>query len=440
MFVNSVVNRRTPMGSTAAALLASAATLAGVGAVAMAASGALLAGAATLAGVGITRSTGTGALLAQAATVAGAGTAGNMVAGSGALLAQSAVIAGSGITRSTGSGVLLSGAASLAGAGAVTSTITGSGLLASGTATVAGTGTVAYATSYANAGGTGDRRTTVILIGTTKQPGGGAATDLIDGTTSNSYFFDSGDLTGNGISFDFSPTGFYQIINEMRWKQNTTSLHGTWSWQGFNGTSWIDITTGISLGGTNGTQTITLTNSTQYIVYRLVQTAGNISSSPFIQEIEFKIAQGAAISAVSTSYSNTGGTGARTGVITATTTMSLGAGTAPKLVDGTTGANDLWWQAQLGGEWKFDFGTAKTINEFRFKQTNSAVHREWVIRGSNDDSTYVDLGGWFILGGATTSTFKMGDNQVAYRYYKLVHLDGNSSSSPFLDEIEFKIS
>lgn len=421
MLVTALVNKRRPL-RIVAHLLASAATVSGVGAVGWNSTGALHAQNSTVTGAGKSSSTGTGALHAQNSTVAGSGTSGTpTTSGSGALQAQNSTVAGAGVSKSTGTGVLTDQ-----------------------NATMMGSGSAAFATSYANTGGTGSRSGSVINIGSAKQPGGGKVADLIDGSTSNSFFFDSGDPTGNALSFDFGPTGNLQVIDEFRWKQNTTNTHGTWKLEGWNGTAWSDITTGISLGGTNGTQTVTCTNSTGYIVYRLTQTAGNISSTPFIQEIEFKITSGGAFTAASTSYANTGGTGNRTGTITATTTISV-TGTFTNIIDGAF-ADNMFFGNVTGGEMKFDLGSAKVIDAFKLYQdvvvnADGRGHREWICRGSNDDSTYTDLGGYFILDGNSTGLeFQQLRNKNSYRYYKFIHLDGSTSNHPFLRELEFRIS
>ena len=71
-------------------------------------------------------------------------------------------------------------------------------------------------------------------------------------------------------------------------------------------------------------------------------------------------------------------------------------------------------------------------------------HGIWQLRGSDDDSTYVDIGTWLTLDGilffeARTHTEPAG-NTRGYRYYKLAQLSGTTSASPSEAEIEFKIN
>ena len=97
--------------------------------------------------------------------------------------------------------------------------------------------------------------------------------------------------------------------------------------------SWTDLITGVALGGAT-TQTISFANTNAYIIYRMVQTGGATSSSPWIQEVEFKIAQGAALASAATDYSNAGGSGDRQSSITVSTDISLAGGSIAALVDG----------------------------------------------------------------------------------------------------------
>lgn len=144
-----------------------------------------------------------------------------------------------------------------------------------------------------------------------------------------------------------------------------------------------------------------------------------------------------------TSFFNTGARGDRTASITASITGSLGAGTINNLIDGAFGAtsSDACWFS--GGQTsvivKFDFGTAKVIDAFRWLQSTTASHGTWVFEGSNDDSSYTQIGSNFTLGGANL-TFFFGANTTAYRYYRLRQTSGSTSSSPWLQEIEFRIA
>lgn len=304
------------------------------------------------------------------------------------------------------------------------------------------------ATSYANSGGTGDR-TSLVLIKTNKTFGSGSPDNLVDGasgnTSTDSVSFPNAD-TGWEIWFDFRPTGFRQCVDEFRWLQQNTAAHGTWKIEAWDGFTWTDLLTGIALGGAT-TQTIPFANTNAYIIYRMVQTAGATSSSPFIQEIEFKIAQGDALTSAATDYANAGGTGDRQSTITVTTDIGLAGGSIAALVDGTTNSGGCDFNGgQSGKHITFDFGAGvfKVIDEFKWYAGNGSNHGTWLFQASNDDADYVDLGTPFTLngpagGGAVTYSVPA-YNRQGCRYYRLFQLSGTISGSPPNWEIEFKIA
>lgn len=149
----------------------------------------------------------------------------------------------------------------------------------------------------------------------------------------------------------------------------------------------------------------------------------------------------------SASYANSGGTGNRTGSIT-TTSNGTGwrdnGGNESEMVNGNlTGVT--WWASggSNSGMWlKFDFGSGNTkvIQEAKWYQSTSDSHGTWKWQGSNDNSSWTDIGSSFTLGGATTQTqTSLSGNTTAYRYYKLAAVSGSASGNPYIYEIEFKL-
>ena len=305
------------------------------------------------------------------------------------------------------------------------------------------------ATSYSNSGGTGDR-TSLILVKTNKSFDSGSPDNLVDGNTgnngTNSVSFPSAD-TGWEIWFDFRPTGFKQCIDEFRWKQNNTSTHGTWKIQAWDGFGWTDLLTGITLGGAT-TQALSFSNSDAYIIYRMVQTGGVTSSSPSIQEVEFKIAQGDAVASAATGYSNPGGSGDRQSTITVSTDITLSSGTVPKLVDGVTNSGGC----DFNGGSKRQAHSRSTLAPAPSRlSTNSngmpamaPITAPGCSRGRIDDSGYDDVGTPFTLngpaGGGSVTYSNPAYNRQGYRYYRLLQISGTTSGSPSNWEIEFKIA
>lgn len=147
----------------------------------------------------------------------------------------------------------------------------------------------------------------------------------------------------------------------------------------------------------------------------------------------------------STSYSNPGGTGARSGIITLSTGGPAGGfgfggtGDINDLIDGTLN-DETWFGNNETLKWiRFDFGTAKVIDEFKWYQDNATSQGTWSWEGSNDGTSFTTIGASFTLGGAVICTVAR-TNSTAYRYYRLIETPGATSNSPFIREIEFKIS
>lgn len=144
------------------------------------------------------------------------------------------------------------------------------------------------ATSYSNAGGSGDRTGTIsITRSMISMPV--SESYLIDGITAyGSAYFGSGTSDGDWFYFNF---GSSKIIDEVKWYQQTSHSHGTWKIQGSSdASSWTDIGTSFTLGGSTA-HTITEINgnTTAYQYYRFYLITGPVSSFPYLYEIEFKL-------------------------------------------------------------------------------------------------------------------------------------------------------
>ena len=151
------------------------------------------------------------------------------------------------------------------------------------------------------------------------------------------------------------------------------------------------------------------------------------------------------LTTIKTLWTNSGGTGNRTGSITVTATnITAGGGSPSNLVDGSQ-ADSYWWVTATGNGTAyltFDFGTAKIIDAFRWYQDNGTSHGTWRLEGSNDNSNWTQIGSDFTLRAATSNSggFFWFSNSTAYRYYRLRHMSGSRQQNPYLREIEFRIS
>ena len=147
-------------------------------------------------------------------------------------------------------------------------------------------------TSYDNPGGMGDRMASIVV--TTTATFAGNIVNILDGsrTAQNFYWFSE---SGREVKFDF---GTPKIIDEARWYQDAAYSNGTWQWQGSNdNAAWTNVGTPFVLGdAVIDVITELAGNTTAWRYYRMLQTAGTTSASPWIYEIEFKIAAGAALS------------------------------------------------------------------------------------------------------------------------------------------------
>lgn len=145
------------------------------------------------------------------------------------------------------------------------------------------------------------------------------------------------------------------------------------------------------------------------------------------------------------SYANSGGTGDRRSIITATATIPIsGTGLASRFVSGDLTGNDTWWGSTSVGTnyFRFDFGSgaSKVVNEAKYYQQNTTNQATLKWQGSNDASSWTDIGTSFLLGGVATQTITtLSANVTGYRYYQLVGVSGSMNGGPFAYQFEFKI-
>jgi len=150
-----------------------------------------------------------------------------------------------------------------------------------------------------------------------------------------------------------------------------------------------------------------------------------------------------------TSYSNTGGTGNRTSIITVTDTDSYWTGGSPyKLVDGNLTASALYEggnKLTAGATLIFDFGSGadKIIDEAKLYSDDAGDYGTWKWQGSNNNSTWVDIGSSYLVYGGTSGTAQtsLAGNTTGWRYYRWEGVSGSTSPpTNELWEMEFKIA
>lgn len=308
-------------------------------------------------------------------------------------------------------------------------------------------------TNYTNVGGQGDRQTLVDVFYNKALNAGGLLfqdlVNLVDGALNNTSSDAIQWATGTDearILFDFRPTGYYQVVDEIKLLQSTTATHGDWVVDAWDGDSWVELKPSFVLGGATQ-QTIAFDNSLGKLIYRMRQIGGTRSAVPWIQEFQFKVARGDPIPVQPTNYSNVGATGNRNSLITITTNIALNSGVMTNVIDGIqTSGGCIWTGSQANRFITFDFSNigAVLIDEMRFRQGNTSTHGFWIFQGSNDNVDFTDLGNWLELNGilfGDPKTFnQMRGNRKKYIYYRLLQVSGVTSASPSVYEFEFKIS
>jgi hypothetical protein len=295
-------------------------------------------------------------------------------------------------------------------------------------------------TSYANTGGTGDRRDDITITATRGLCNSDDWTVFVDGSISDnsSYVLGGTGFIGKSLTFDFR-TG--KVVDEIKVRAGAANDLATWQPSGSNdGVNFTNI--GSPVAFTIATSALlTFTNFTSYRYYRITGSSGTINQTHW-QEIEFKIDQGDNTYESSTSYSNTGGTGDRTASITVTDDSGIFAnGSLSIFVNGAD--EDTNYVPNGTGfitkSFTLDFGsvTTKIIDEIRLKLASTNDQAAWQVSGSNDGSSFADLGGVAEFPRLTTSVISF-FNLTGYRYYRLTGASGTVSQT-FWRELEFRI-
>jgi len=296
--------------------------------------------------------------------------------------------------------------------------------------------------SYSGPGGSGDRRNDIKLSLSGPSPNG-RPSQLVNGVTgSTDSFFWSGFATNTILTFDFGP-GHARVITEFRWTQSSATSQGTYDFEASNdATSWDTLITGLVLGATNAVNTYSCaSNTTEYRYYRLRQTAGNTSSSPFLREIEFKIAGGAS---ELTSATNVLAKGDRRSRITMSSTFTLGDVSAPlnNLIDGEFGsstATATWFATgQTNKVIVFDMGEDVIVDKMAWISSNSTDDGTYSFEGSLDGVSYTTLVSSFNI--INTDTLIQFANTTAYRYYRISGPSAGTMSNRWQHEVEFSVS
>lgn len=143
-------------------------------------------------------------------------------------------------------------------------------------------------------------------------------------------------------------------------------------------------------------------------------------------------------------YTNTGGTGDRTAIITASASIGM-TGTASWMVDGLT-TGEIYFNSGVtvvGKEVKWVFNGKKVINEFRWYTSTAGAQGTWQFQGSNNGVDWTNIGAAFTLERITAppQVFTVASaNTTGYSQYRILGTVGNIAvGGCYNREWEFKI-
>lgn len=150
-----------------------------------------------------------------------------------------------------------------------------------------------------------------------------------------------------------------------------------------------------------------------------------------------------------TSYESIYSTGNRSSLINVTQFDATGAllnYDATVLVNGNKDADGGYMNGDVTNCWiKFDFLIPKLINEAKlYLFTSNSTLGLWIWQGSNDDSTWHNIGDNFTLGIVQWEVIQilttLSNNTNYFRYYRLLGISGSAGVGPYESEMEFKIN
>ena len=150
---------------------------------------------------------------------------------------------------------------------------------------------------------------------------------------------------------------------------------------------------------------------------------------------------------IETSYNSAYGKGNRKSLITYTQYGSIfntysSLQTGQVLIDGAIAGSSGYLTGSVVNCWmKFTLAEAKLINEATLRQNTIDTHGTWQFQGSNDDSSYENIGSTFLLGGGGSHISvinSISENRKSFKYYRIIGISGDASGGPYLMEIEFK--
>lgn len=270
--------------------------------------------------------------------------------------------------------------------------------------------------------------------------------------------------TGTGLSVTGSYPSFTlqnTLPDQTVVLSNGTGISITGSYPNFTITNTAPSTTGWSLTGntgtTAGTNFIGTTDSIDLVFKTNNSENARISSAGVVQlgdsTTNLKITKVSSGVYPTTSYSNLGGSGDRTGLITTTAHCGVSGGCsiaspANRMVNGDYSSTNWYLTSSPLADIStayiiFDFGSQKLINEAKsYVSATATTCGTWQWKGSNDNITYTNIGSTFnnIQSATTLTHTTLNGNTTPYRYYQIYCVSGSQSGGGYWLQFDFKIS
>jgi hypothetical protein len=293
----------------------------------------------------------------------------------------------------------------------------------------------------------GNRNTGSLVVATTNvSMSGGGTTAMFDGNlaTNGTNSWWSGDAaTGKYIQFDFAEP--VELVNLYSYDSGGSN-NATWSVEKWDGSSWVQVCAPKlwDLSSFAG-KTFACTKTGLSTRYRMLGISGTMNSGPFYEEFGFdlNVATDALSFTGATAY-DWAGAGRRDWLIETSTTCNITNGPISNLVNGlTTTGNDAGVfcnASESGREFKFKWPWPVRIDEFKWIQDSTGSQGTWKIAGSNNDIVYTDLLTGINLGNAAATDTHAFTNPAGYKYYKLIQTSGSTTTSRWIEEVEFKVA
>ena len=150
-----------------------------------------------------------------------------------------------------------------------------------------------------------------------------------------------------------------------------------------------------------------------------------------------ELADGYFVDVNPSSYNTIYSVGNRTDIIKCSFN-NISKGDITELINGSN-SNTLEFKNASNGIIKFEFNEKICLTGFTWYQSNNTSHGTWQVEALQGENLWIKISDTFTLGGNNTSIYTF-ENKNFYNQYRLFQINGSSSTSPWIQEIEFNCS